>query len=114
MHEMSLTESLLALVEQQAQQHKATTVTQVRVGIGALSTVEPESLRFCFDAIKPHYPIAAGATLEILTPAGIALCLTCAENVTISRRGDPCPQCGNYGLHVTTGDDMRLVDMEIT
>lgn len=114
MHEMALTESLLGLVEQQARQHHATAVTAVRVEVGVLSTVEPESLQFCFDAIKAHYPIAATAVLELLMPPGQAFCLSCTDTVTIARRGDPCPRCGHYGLHVTAGDDLRLVDMEIT
>ena len=48
MHEMSLAESVLQLVEETAIREKAQRVKLVVLEIGRLSSVEPEAMRFCF------------------------------------------------------------------
>ena len=50
MHEMALAESLVELIEEEVRKHTARRVKTVRLAVGALATVEPEALAFCFDA----------------------------------------------------------------
>ena len=64
MHEMSLAEGVLQLVEDGARANAATGVTAVWLEIGALAQVEVEALRFCFDAVT-RGTVADGARLEI-------------------------------------------------
>ena len=51
MHEMSLCESILQIIEDEAQRHGFHRVTRVRLEIGRLSGVEIEAMRFGFDAV---------------------------------------------------------------
>ena len=51
MHEMSLAEGILQIVEDTARANAAAQVRAVLLEIGALSHVEEQSLRFCFDAV---------------------------------------------------------------
>ena len=51
MHEMSLAEGVLQIVEDAARSQGFSQVTAVRLEIGRLSSVEPEALRFCFDVV---------------------------------------------------------------
>ncbi len=71
MHEMSLAEGVLQLVEETAQRENAQRVKLVVLEIGRLSSVEPEALKFCFEAVT-HGSIAQGAALEIIDVPGSA------------------------------------------
>ena len=50
MHEMSLCQGMVQIIEEQAKAHAYVRVKTVRLEIGPLAAVEPEALRFCFDA----------------------------------------------------------------
>ncbi len=112
MHEMSLAEGVLQLVEDGARANAATGVTTVWLEIGALAQVEVDALRFCFDAVT-RGTIAEGARLEIATPPGLAWCMPCGRQVPVAQRGDACPHCGSHQLQVIRGDEMRVTEIEI-
>jgi hydrogenase nickel incorporation protein HypA/HybF len=109
MHEMSLAEGVLQVVEEAAQ---ARPVRMVRLEIGALAAVELEALRFAFEVVK-HGSVAAQATLDIVATPGAAWCMRCCASVPIAGRGDACPHCGSHQLQVTGGDAMRVKDLEL-
>lgn len=112
MHEMALAESVLDIVQTTARQHGASQVRAVRLAIGRLSHVEPDALRFAFDAVT-RQTLAEGARLEIDATEGTAWCMKCCEAVPVARLGDACPRCGSHQLQVTGGDEMRVQDIEI-
>lgn len=112
MHEMALMGGVLRILEEQARAQAFSRVTVVRLECGALSHAEPEALEFCFAAASPG-TLAEGARLEILRPPGQAWCMDCCESVEIAARGDACPRCGGYKLHVTGGDELRVKDLEV-
>jgi hydrogenase nickel incorporation protein HypA/HybF len=112
MHEMSLAEGMLQIVDETARNNGAAKVTAVRLELGALSHVEVDALRFCFDAVA-RGGVAEGARLEIVTTPGRAWCMPCGDTVELARLGDACPRCGGYQLQVTQGEEMRLKDIEI-
>lgn len=112
MHEMALMGGLLRILEDQARTRRFSRVKTVWLEIGALSSVEPEAIRWCFEVARRE-TLADGAALVIEQPPGRALCLDCAREVAISRRGDPCPDCGGFRLHVTGGQEMRVRELEV-
>jgi hydrogenase nickel incorporation protein HypA/HybF len=112
MHEMSLAEGMLQLVEEGARRSAARAVRAIWLEIGALAQVEVEALRFCFDAVT-RGTLADGARLEIVDTPGAAWCMPCGERVPIGRIGDPCPRCGSHQLQVVQGTDMRVREIEI-
>lgn len=112
MHEMSLCESILQIVEAEAAREPFMRVTWLQLEIGALAGVEVEALRFCFDAVAPD-TILAGAELDIVEPPGEARCVPCDKTVLLTDRYSSCPHCGAYGLQVTGGDQMRIKAMEV-
>lgn len=112
MHEMSLAEGVLQIVEDVAQRDGFSRVTAVRLEIGRLSSIEPEALRFCFEAVV-RGSVADGARLEIVDTPGAGWCLHCSETVAIGALYDPCPQCGGYQVQPTGGTEMRVMDLEV-
>ncbi len=112
MHEMSLAEAVLQLIEDAAAAQSFSRVTLVILEIGALSSVEPESLAFCFDAVT-HGSIAEGARLEMLEVPGSGWCLPCGRTVAMALLYDACPHCGSYQVQVTGGTEMRVKELEV-
>jgi len=112
MHEMSLAQGILEIVEEAARARNARGVTSVCLELGALSSVEPEAIAFCFDAVT-RGTLAQGARLTIDAVPGRAWCLVCHESVPLTRRDDPCPLCDGYQMQVTDGTQMRVRELEI-
>jgi hydrogenase nickel incorporation protein HypA/HybF len=112
MHEMSLAQSVVEIVERTAAANGGGRVSAVRLEIGALSHVEVEALRFCFDAVT-RGGAAEGARLELDSPPGQAWCMPCGATVPLARLGDACPHCGSHQLQVTQGEEMRVKDIEL-
>ena len=112
MHEMSLAEGVLQLIEDTARRESANRVKLVVLEIGRLSSVEPEALKFCFEAVT-HGSIAHGAALEIVNVPGAGWCLPCAATVAMSELYGACPQCGSHQVQPTGGTEMRVKEIEI-
>jgi hydrogenase nickel incorporation protein HypA/HybF len=110
---MSLTESVVRILEEQAKTHGFAKVKTVWLEIGELSHVDPESMVFCFGAVAKGSPVAAEARLEVIRVPGRAYCLDCAQSVALASRTDPCPICGEFHLAVTGGEEMRVKELEV-
>lgn len=112
MHEMALAESVLGLIEDRTLREGGRRIKMVRLEIGKLSAVEPEAMRFCFDAVT-HGTLAEGAVLDIVEQEGSAWCFDCNREVPLATRYDPCPACGGFRLQVAEGALMRVKELEI-
>lgn len=112
MHEMSLCEGILQVLEDQARAQAFDRVRRVRLEIGRFAGVETEALRFGFDVVMKG-SLAEGAALEIVELPGRACCFDCGRMVEIEHRLDPCPHCEGTRLSPTGGDEMRIKDLEV-
>lgn len=112
MHEMSLAESVLQIIENASRSQDFQRVKAVWVEIGRLSCVEPEALRFAFEAVT-NGSLAHGARLEIVEITGQGVCLECSAEVELAARHEACPACGSYKMRVTGGEDMRVRELEV-
>ncbi|MDA8259152.1 MAG: hydrogenase maturation nickel metallochaperone HypA [Betaproteobacteria bacterium] len=112
MHEMSLAEGVLQLLEDAALKQEFSKVTVVWLEIGVLSGVEVEAMKFCFDAVTRD-SVADGARLEIISLPGTGWCMECASTVPMPEAYGECPQCGSYQLQVTGGTEMRVKELEV-
>ena len=112
MHEMSLAESVLQIIEDAARNQGFTRVKAVRLEIGQLACVEPEAMRFCFDAVMRD-SIADQARLEFVETAGQGRCVKCSVEMPIAALHEACPHCGSYEIQVIGGDAMRVIELEV-
>lgn len=112
MHEMSLSQSMLEIIQEQAVVNGFRSVKVVRLELGALSCVEPEALGFCFESVT-RGTVAEGATLDIVKVPGQAWCWNCSRVVAIERYGESCPDCSGYQMQTRTGDEMKIKELEV-
>lgn len=112
MHEMSLCERLVQVIEDQARQEGFVRVKTVYLEVGALACVELDALRFCFKVIC-RGTRSEGARLAISQPLAEARCVDCGRDVMIANRLQSCPHCGGIGLHPQGGEQMRITELEV-
>ena len=112
MHEMSLAEGVLQLIEDSARQQAFTKVLAVWLEVGQLSGAEPQALAFCFDAVT-RGSIADGAKLEIVATPGTGWCMECAATVALNEVFGACPRCGTHQVQVTGGTELRVREIEV-
>lgn len=112
MHEMSLCEGVLQILESESAKQNFKIVKKVALEIGPLSGVEVEALKFSFDVVMKG-SLAENSELIIIETPATAWCMQCAETVTINERYDDCPQCGSAQLQVTTGEELSIKELEV-
>ncbi|MFA5951796.1 MAG: hydrogenase maturation nickel metallochaperone HypA [Hyphomicrobium sp.] len=112
MHEMAISESIIGILEAEAARQKYARVKKVWLEIGPLAGIETEALKFTFDVVT-RGTLAEHAELEIVATEACGYCLMCAKNVVISQRFAPCPDCGGHQVQMTSGDEMRIKELEV-
>ena len=112
MHEMSICESILGVLKDQAREQKFDRVKRVCVEVGPLAGVEIEALKFGFDVVM-RGSLAEHAVLDIIETPARAWCFACGMTVIIAERYDPCPGCGSHQLQVTSGEELRIKELEV-
>lgn len=110
-HEMSIAQSLLDIVLEEGRKHRLQEVKTIKLQVGALAAVVPDSLRFCFDLLSQQ-TIASGASLEIETVPIVARCSDCKELFEVENNVFLCPQCGQPTLDLISGRELSLMSIE--
>ena len=108
MHELAITESVVAAVTERLPEAK---VTLVRLEIGALTGVVADSVRFCFDLVTEGTNLA-GASLEIVEPAASCRCRSCLTVFVPDWPILMC-SCGSADVSVESGADLRILSVKV-
>ncbi len=112
MHEFSVVQSLLDLIEKNAYENNAKAVSKVIVKIGKMSGIEPHLLKIAFDTFKEK-TICENAELEMIIQDVVARCEDCNKDFTVENNKFICPFCNDYNLKILDGEDMYLLQIEL-
>lgn len=112
MHELAVTESILAITLKHAEQAAASRVTDIHLVIGQLSSIVDDSVQFYWDVISEN-TIARGARLHFKRIAARMKCLNCGQEFEMDQRLSPCPSCQSYSLQITAGEEFYLESIEV-
>jgi hydrogenase nickel incorporation protein HypA/HybF len=114
MHEVGIMAATIAAVLRETRARHATRVHRIVLRVGALSGVDPESLRFAFDVVARETP-AAEAVLEIETLPGRAHCAACAADFAASSGYIfCCPRCRRLSGDIRQGRELELFRLEMS
>ncbi|WP_019819100.1 hydrogenase maturation nickel metallochaperone HypA/HybF [Saccharomonospora saliphila] len=108
MHELSITQGVVRAVVEHTGGDR---VLVVRLEIGALSGVEVDSVRFCFDAVTRGTPLD-GAELVVDRPEGRGRCRPCGAEFPLGSVLDGCA-CGSLDVEVVAGEQLRIRNVEV-
>lgn len=112
MHEMSVALAVVDQVAEAADRAGAVTaVRSVRLQVGELAGVVPDSLAFCFE-LACSGTLLEGAELVTEAVPGRARCTPCAHEWAV---GMPprltCPACGGTRTDLLTGRELQIVEV---
>ncbi|AKK26925.1 hydrogenase maturation nickel metallochaperone HypA [Mycobacterium sp. EPa45] len=111
MHELSLCHAIAGVVRPYASGRH---VDVVRVQIGALRQVVPESLAFCWTLVRDHESMP-DAELELEFVAAEVDCRSCGRHSEItSRWALCCPHCESADVEVVRGDEFLVTSLDVT
>lgn len=113
MHELSIMQSALQMVIDQAKEHGAQKVHELRLRIGTLSGVVPESLEFCFEAASLG-TMAEGAALVIETVPAACWCGLCQKLFVCGDLWNECPDCKSPSADLRQGRELEVVSFEVS
>lgn len=108
MHELGITQNIVAIVSNAAQGRR---VRRVTLEVGELSGVMVDAIAFCFDVVAEG-TILEGAELDIRTITGRARCGTCGIEFATATLYTPCT-CGSHQLERLQGEELNIKSMEL-
>ncbi len=112
MHELGIAQSILEIVQQAVPKEQASSVRRIRLRIGPLSGIVPDSLEFCFQAITSDTDMQrAGLAIEQI-PITFQ-CKKCAWRFQVNDLEYLCQQCKSSDLEVISGKELDIVEIEL-
>ena len=113
MHEMSIVQSMMEIILQQAEIHNARKIVKINLEFGFLTAVVPESIEFAFEILAKD-GIAEGAELNVKIIPIKVRCMECLKEKVIEKYDPLCPFCSSASLQIVEGrDEMRIASLEV-
>jgi hydrogenase nickel incorporation protein HypA/HybF len=113
MHELSICLALLDQVRSIAREHEAKEVERILLRVGPLSGVEPSLLKNAYPLVAAG-TIAEAAVLDIERAPVRVRCDECGAETVAEPNRLLCGHCGGFHTRVICGDEMLLVNLELT
>ena len=107
MHELSIAMSIVDLAEEYAAKEKAQRVLEMEIEVGELSGVVTEALDFAMEEAVAG-TLCEKARWKIISIPGEVRCRACGHVFPSDSLFSDCPRCGQPGVDLVRGDEMRL------
>ncbi len=112
MHEMSIAQSVLEIIEESIGNPPRKSLRSVTVAVGELTAVVPDSLQFCFEALIAETPYQ-GTELIIRHMPLNGYCRDCHYKFSIKNYNFSCPACQSGSIEVTGGQELNVTELEV-
>jgi hydrogenase nickel incorporation protein HypA/HybF len=113
MHELSLIQSLLDIVEDYAKRHRFDRVNTLKLSFGRLSCLDPQALQFVFDVQSAGTSAEGAELLFDIHPVRLT-CLACNRDSEVEAYPSVCPLCRGDEVLLTGGtEELKLLEMDV-
>lgn len=112
MHELSVVESMVAIVLKHAEKNRARSVKKINLVLGEVSTVMEDPVRFYFEIISKG-TVAEGAELFFKRTPLMGECGLCGKQFRVAAYDLTCPDCGGNDSSIISGREFRVESIEI-
>lgn len=112
MHELSVAQNIIEMVQQHVPPPQWKDVATVRVKIGAVAGIIPDSLEFSFQAITSNSSFSHVRLVTERIPFRVQ-CHSCRA-VTENEDGFAlCGECESADTHILSGTELQLAEIEL-
>lgn len=111
MHELAVTEHILALALRHAQQADAARITDLYLVIGELASIVDDSVQFYWEIVSAD-TIAADARLHFRRVAAAMRCDHC-HTTWSPLQTLRCPACGRHTTTIIAGEEFLLEAIDV-
>jgi hydrogenase nickel incorporation protein HypA/HybF len=112
MHELGIAENILQIVRQSVPENLAGDVRAIRLRVGQLSGIVPDSLSFCFGVIANETAMKQ-ASLAIEQVPIVSKCRDCRHQFQMDDFAFSCPACQSVQLDLISGRELEVVEIEL-
>lgn len=112
MHEMGIASSILDGVAAELRRRPGIKPIKVGVRVGELAGLDPDALRFAFEALTIDTALAR-LELDIEYRASRSRCRECGQEFELRNFELLCPACGSLNADRISGDELEFVYLEI-
>jgi hydrogenase nickel incorporation protein HypA/HybF len=109
MHELSVSSAVLESVLRHARGRQ---VTGVKLRVGHLRQVVPDSLEFYWGIVTRDTPAEGSVLEQEVIPARLA-CPACQDEWPIELPVFRCPGCGGADVEIAAGDELEVESIEV-
>lgn len=113
MHELSIALNILNSLQQYAIENKIKEIKEVKLKIGYMQAVVPDSLEFMYDTAKEEFPSAKDSNLKMDFVKIKAYCEVCDKEFTLERLNLICPNNSSHTLKIIEGNELLIESIEI-
>ncbi len=110
MHELGIAQNILEIVQQAVPENQSRSVREIRIRVGQLSGIVPDSLDFCFSIIVNDSDMRR-AKLAIEQVPTLSRCKQCGRSFEIKDWIFACPDCGSASVELISGKELEIVDI---
>ncbi len=112
MHELGIAQNILDIVRQSVLKEQIEAVRGIKLRVGQLSGVVPDSLDFCFKAIVSNTEMQR-ASLSIEQIPTTTECRNCMHRFQVEEFDFTCPACRSTNLELISGKELEIVEIEL-
>lgn len=107
MHEMSVAQGLLSILEDRAKAHGVARILRIRLKIGRLRGLDSRQLRLAFEALAEG-SLAEGAAFDVDEIAAKARCRSCGAVWRAADYRFSCPDCATADAEILEGRELYI------
>ncbi|MEX2115550.1 MAG: hydrogenase maturation nickel metallochaperone HypA [Bacteroidota bacterium] len=112
MHELSAARNLVELIQNEIPPADLSSVRSVRILIGDLAGIVPDSLEFCYTVVTEGTPLAASRLSFERVPFEI-YCANCERSSCNTEGTVFCPHCSHPASSIMRGNELELSGIEV-
>jgi hydrogenase nickel incorporation protein HypA/HybF len=112
MHELSIAQNIIDMIQQHIPEHEWNQVTAVRLKIGASAGIVPDSLEFSFHAITSGSALCHARLITERIPFRVQ-CRTCSAITENDEGFALCSACQGADIQILSGTELQMTEIEM-
>jgi hydrogenase nickel incorporation protein HypA/HybF len=112
MHEFSITQNILSIVLEKAEEVQASKVSKINLVIGELAGIVDDCVEFYFGFLSKD-TAAEGAVLSFQRPPAQLSCRTCGTVFSPANGNWSCPACREPSVDIISGRELYVESIEV-